>query len=275
MRFKIKDELKKPDYKRFREFLKENSSASIKLFPGVDLEFVSVSPVVVAVEGFGYKISTEMSFRGPIGFEVFDDLKLDDEVHSGLAVNRRNFKLSKIVTEASELEGDVNKVLRTVERVVNHVCSRFGRVIQWTFNIDSEWLDSQLELVVKREELEKRGEILRPFGLIHAKGSRDAKERAGDLIPIYMETDKAYLYDDKKVFVLLPRDFGMKLLKLEGSTMLSADQFTDEERGVLDKFSMRQYVKTRRIGGKIYYRDLDEKTRKLLLKGMKRKPHKQ
>jgi len=275
MRFKIKNELKKPDYRSLREFLKENPSASIKLFQGVDLEFVSVSPIVVAVEGFGYKISTEMSFREPIGFEVFDNLKLDDEVRSGLAVNRRNFKLSKIVMEASELEGDANKILRTVERVVNNVCSRFGRVIEQTFSINSGWLDNQLELVLKREELEKRGEIPRPFGMIHAEGSRDAMERACDLIPIYMETDKAYLYEDKKVFILLPRDFGMKLLKLEGGTMLSADQFTDEERKALDKFSMRQYVKTRRIGGKIHYRDLDEKTRKLLLKGMKKKPHKQ
>ena len=73
MRFKIKNELKKPDYRSLREFLKENPSASIKLFQGVDLEFVSVSPIVVAVEGFGYKISTEMSFREPIGFEVFDN----------------------------------------------------------------------------------------------------------------------------------------------------------------------------------------------------------
>jgi hypothetical protein len=275
MRFKINNELKEPDYRRLREFLKKNSSASIELFPGADFEFLSVSPVVVVVEGFDYKISIEVLFREPIGFEIFDDLKLDDDVRSVLAVNRRNFRLSKIVTEESELEGDVNRILKTVERVVNHVCNRFGRVIEQTFNIDSGWLDSQLELVLKREELEKRGEIPRPFGMIHAEGSRDAKERAGDLIPIYMETDKAYLYEDKKVFILLPRDFGMKLLKLEGGTMLSADQFTDEERKALDKFSMRQYVKTRRIGGKIYYRDLDEKTRKLLLKGMKKKPHKQ
>lgn len=274
MRFKIKNELKETDYRRLREFMKENSSASIELFPGVALEFLSVNPVVVAVEGFGYKISTEVLFREPIGFKVFDDLKLDDDARSVLAVNRRNFKLSKIVTEASELEDDLNWILRTVERVVNHICNRFGRVIEHTFSIDSGLLDSRLELVLKREELEKRSEILRPFGMIHAEGSRDASERTSDLIPIYMETDKAYLYEDKKVFVLLPRDFCMKLLKLEGGTMLSADQFTDEERKALDKFSVRQYVKTRRIGGKIYYRDLDEKTRKLLLKGMKKKQHK-
>ena len=63
----------------------------------------------------------------------------------------------------------------------------------------------------------------------------------------------------------------MKLLRIDGPTMVPADQFTDEEKGVLNKFSMRQYIKTRRIGGKIHYCDLDETTRKILLKGMKKK----
>jgi hypothetical protein len=52
--------------------------------------------------------------------------------------------------------------------------------------------------------------------------------------------------------------------------MVLADQFTAEEREALDKFCMRQYVKARRIGGKTYYHSLDEKTRKLLLRGMKK-----
>jgi hypothetical protein len=270
MRFKIKNELKEVDYMRLREFLKENPNTSIELFLGVDLEFLSVGPVVVATVGFGYEIIAEILFREPIGFEVSDDVKLDGDVRGGLAVNRRNFKLSKIVTEASQLEADLNKVLRIVEQVVNHVCGRFGRVIEQTSIIDSVWMDNQLELILRREELEKRGEIPRPFGVIHAKGSGDARERTGSLIPIYLETDKAYLYEDKKVFILLPRNFCMKLLRLEGSTMVLADQFTAEERGALDKFCMRQYVKARRIGGKTYYHNLDEKTRKLLLRGMKK-----
>jgi hypothetical protein len=53
--------------------------------------------------------------------------------------------------------------------------------------------------------------------------------------------------------------------------MIPADHFTDKEREVLNKFSMRQYAKTRRIAGKICYYDLNEKTRSLLLKGMKKK----
>ena len=267
----MKNELKKADYVRLTEFLNENTSASIELFPSVDLEFVSVSPVIVAVEQFGYRINTEILFEQPIGFEVYDGLELDDEVRSGLAVNRRNFKLSKIVTEPTDLEKDLNMILKTIERIVNHICNRFGRLIEQTFTLNSEWLDSQLDIMREREELEKRGETATPFGTIHAKSSKDAKERADDFVPIYMERDKAYLYEDKKVFMLLPRNFVMKLLKIQGSTMIPVDQFTGEEREVLNKFSVRQYIKKRKIRGKIYYCDLDEKTCKLLLKGMRKR----
>lgn len=272
MRFKIKNELKQTDHKRLTEFLKKNPSVSIELLPSVDLEFVSVGPVVVALEGFGYRINAEILFEQPIGFEVYDNLKFDDEMRSCLEVNRRNFKLSRIVTELADLEKDLNMILRTIERTVNHICNRFGRLIEQTFTIDSEALDRQLDMMLRKEELEKRDEIARPFSTIHAKSSRDAKERVGDLVPIYMERDKAYLYEDKKIFMLLPRDFAMRLLKIQGPTMVPADQFTDEEREALRKFSMRQYIKVRKVGGKVYCCDLDETTRKLILKGMQKRP---
>lgn len=270
MRFKIKNELKTTDHKKLTEFLKENPSVSIELLPSADLEFASVGPVVVAVEGFGYRISTEILFEQPIGFEVHDDLKLDDEMLSCLEMNRRNFKLSRIVTEPADLEKDLNMILRTIERTVNHVCNRFGKLVEQTFTIDSEGLDRQLDMMLRKEELVKREEIARPFGTVHAKSSKDAKERVGDLVPIYMERDKAYLYEDNKVFMLLPRNFVMKLLKLKGPTMMPAEQFTDEERQVLGRLAMRQYIKTRKVGGKVHYCDLDETTLKLLLKGMKK-----
>lgn len=266
----MKNELKNTDYNRLVEFLKDNPSASIELFPGMDLEFMSISPLVITVEGFGYSINGEVSFQQPIGLEVSDDLKLDNEMRS-LSVNYRNIKLAKVVIETSELESDLNKCLKMLERIVNQTCSMFDKLVEQTFTLNSEWLNRQLDTILRKRELEKRGEIARPFGTIHVKSWKDAKERAGDLVPIYMERDKAYLYEDKKVFVLLPSDFVRKVLKIQGSTMIPADQFTGEERGVLNKFSMRRYVKTRRIGGKIYYCNLDEKTRKLLLKGMKKR----
>ena len=271
MRYRMKNELKKEDYVRLTEFLSENTSASIELFPGIDLEFMSISPLVVAVEDFGYSINGEVSFQQPMGLEVYDDLKLDDEIPRSLVVNYRNIKLSKVVTEASELESDLNKYLRMLERIVNQTCSLLDKLVEQTFTLNSEWLNRQLDMMLRKEELEKRGEIARPFGTIHAKSWKDAKQRGDDLVPIYLERDKAYLYEDKKVFILLPRNFVVRILKIEGSTMIPADQFTDKERELLNKFSMKRYIKTRKIGGKIYYCDLDETTRKLFLKGMRKR----
>lgn len=268
----MKNELKKDDYLRLTGFFNENKSALIELFPGVDLGFMSVSPLVVAVEGFGYSINGEILFQQPIGLEVNENLKLDDEVGVNVVVNYRKTKLSKVVTEASELESDLSKCLKILERIVNQTYNMLDTLVEQTSTINSEWLDRQLELMLRKEELEKRGETPKPFGTIHAMGWKDAKERAGDdLVPVYLERDKTYLYEGNKIFIYLPRDFAMKLLKIEGRTMIPADHFTDKEREVLNKFSMRQYVRTRRIAGKICYYDLNEKTRSLLLKGMKKK----
>lgn len=270
LRFKLKNDLKKTDYPRLTELLKEYRGASITLFPGVDFEFVSTSAIMIAVEGLGYIINVDILFEKPIGFEVFERLKLDHKINECLEVNRRKFKLSKVVTEEPDLEKDLNMILKIVGQIVNHVCNWFGKLIEQTFTLNSEEFDKQLGVLLKREEIEKRGEIPRSFGTIHAKSSKDAKERAGDLVPIYLERDKAYLYEDQNVFILLPRSFVMKLLKIEGSTMMSENQFNSEEIEALKKFSMRNYIKTRRIGGKIHYYNLNEKTRKHLLRGMKK-----
>jgi len=68
LRFKIKNQLEKGDYKRLVDFFKKNPTVSIELFSGVDLKFVSVSLVTVAVEGFGYKIDTEILFEQPMQY---------------------------------------------------------------------------------------------------------------------------------------------------------------------------------------------------------------
>jgi hypothetical protein len=52
---------------------------------------------------------------------------------------------------------------------------------------------------------------------------------------------------------------------------MSIDQFTNEEREALKQFSLRRYLKTRKVAGKDYYCDLDETTRKLLVKGLLKK----
>ena len=272
MRFKIKNELRKTDYKRLAEFLKDNSSVSIELFPGIDLEFLSTSPVMVAVESFGYKITTEISFEQPIGFGVHDELKLDDEMRNCLAVNRGNFKLSKIVTEPTDLEKDLNIILKTTERIVNHICNRLGVLVEQTFMLTSEQLDRQLDIVLKSGELEKRGEIPRPFGTIHANGSKDAKERAGNLIPLYKEHDKTYLYDAKRVYFLLPHDFVTKLLCCDDATMIREEEFDKRGKEVLRDLVYRKYLKKHEtLDGIVCYYGLNEKTQRYLKKHLEHK----
>jgi len=267
LRFKIKNELKKTDYKRLIGFLKDNPSASIELFPGLDLELLSVGPVMIAVEGFGYKIDTRISFEQPIGFEVYDNLRLDDEMRSGLAVNRRNFKLSTIVTEPTDLEKDQDTVFRTIERIINHICIMFDRQVEQTLTLDSESLDTQLEMMLKREELEKRGEVPRPFGTIHARGSRDAKERAGGLIPLYKEHDKTYLYDAKRVYYLLPHDFVASLLRCNATTLVREEEFDNRGKEVLRDMVYKKYLKKRELlDGTVCYYGLSEETQRYLKK---------
>lgn len=272
MRFKIKNELKRRDYKRLTEFLKDNPNVSIELFPGTDLEFVSVSPVIVAVESFGHRINTEILFEQPIGFEVHGNIKLDDEMRSVLAVDRRNFKLSKIVTETTDLEKDLNIILKTTERIVNHICNRFGILVEQTFMVNSEQLDRQLDIVLKSGELEKRGETPKPFGTIHAKGSKNAKERAGNLIPLYKERDKTYLYDAKRVYFLLPHDFVTNLLRCDTTTMIREEEFDKRGKEVLRDLVYRKYLKKHEtLDGIVCYYGLNEKTQRYLKKHLEHK----
>lgn len=272
MRFKIRNQLENIDYKRLVEFLRKNPIVSIELFSGVDLKFLSVSPVAVAVEGLGYKIGAEILFGQPIGFEVYDDLKFDSEVHGFVAVNRRNLKLSKLVAEPTDLEKDLNIVLKTVERTVNHVSIRFDKLVEQVFTLNSEGLDRQLDMMLRREELEKRGEVPRPFGAIHAKSSRDVKERACGLIPLYKERDKMYLYDDKQVYFLLPHNFVANLLRCDDTTMIREEEFDRRGKDVLrDLVYKKRLRKHTTLDGTVCYYGLDDKTRRYLVKNLEHK----
>ena len=263
LRFKIKNELQKTNYKRLVEFLKDNPRSSIELFPGVDLEFLAVSPVMIAVEGFGYNIAAKISFEQPIGFEVYDALKPDETMHSILSVNRRNFRLSKITAEPSDLETDQNTILKAVERIVNYTCIMFDKQVEQTFTLNSEWLDRQMDMILKRQELEKRGETPKPFGTIHATGSKDAKARAIGLIPLYKEHDKTYLYDAKQVYFLLPHDFVATLLRCDEATLVREEEFDDRGKEVLRDLVYKKYLKKRELReGTACYYGLNEKTRR-------------
>lgn len=272
MRFKIKNELKKTDYNRLIDFLKDNPGVSIEVFPGADFEFLSVTPVTITTEGFGLRIAAEIFFEQPIGFEVYENLKLDDYMRSDLTVNRRSFKLSKIVTEPTDLEGDLKKTLKTVESIANHISNRFCKFFEQTFLLNSEHLDRQFDTILRGEELEKRGETPKPFGTIHAKSSRDAKERAGDFIPLYKERDKTYLYDAKQMYFLLPHDFVANLLRCDTTTMVREEEFDRRGKEVLrDLVYKKRLRKHKTLDGTVCYYDLDDKTKRYLVNYLERR----
>ncbi len=267
LRFRIQSELKRTDYRRLRESLRKDSQISIELFPGANFEFVSVSAIAIAAEKFGYKIKTEISFKQPIGFEVYDHLELDEDVHTNLAVNRRGLRLSRIVIEPSDLDRDLNKVLKTTTRIVNHVCSRHDRLIKRTFVLDSEWVDKQLEKIAAQQELAKRAETSKPFGTIHAQSSKEAKKRASNMIPLYKEYDKTYLYAAKRVYFLLPHDFVANLLRCDAVTMVREEEFDKRGMPVLrDLVYKKRLRKHEMLDGITCYYDLDEKTQRYLKK---------
>ena len=252
-----------------KNVLDQNPNKPFELLGGEDFEFVKFCPFLVSVEGFGYSLNGMVSFDQPIGLKVFEFLEFDKETSRTLSVNFRNIKLSKIVSDVSEMQLDVNECLTILVRIFNKVCSMNYKLIGKTFTINSESLDKQLDLIIRANELEKRGECPKPFGTIHAKGRKDAGTRSGTLVPIYLEKDKAYLYEDKNVYLLLPRDFVRKLLKLDNSSLTPSDQFTAQELEVLRKFCMRNYVKEDKVAGKTFYHSLNDETRKLLLKGLR------
>jgi hypothetical protein len=257
------------DFVRMKNVLDQNPTIPLELLGGEDFEFVKFCTFLVSVKGFGYFLNGMVSFEQPIGLKIFEFLEFDKETSKILSVNFRNIKLLKIVSDVSELQTELNVCLNLLVRIFNKVCSMNYKLIGKTFTINSESLDKQLDLIIRSRELEKRGECPKPFGTIHAKGRKDAGTRSGTLVPVYLEKDKAYLYEDKNVYVLLPRDFVRKLLKLDSSSLTPSEHFTDEELEVLRKFCMRNYVKEDKVAGKIFYHSLNDETRKLLLKGLR------
>jgi len=269
LRFRIINKLKKPDYEILCDFLNENRDAIIELLPRMDFESFMVEPLTLTAIEKGYLLCTELIFQQPIGLDIYESLRIGDELKRCIKVNYRNIKMSISSQKENQLEGNVNKIIRLLERLVNYTADFLNQLIEKSSTISSESLDQQFNKILREKELQKRGELPQPYAIIHAKGWRDAKERAGDLVPLYLERDKAYLYEDKNVYILLPRNFAKKLLMLDSSVMLPEDSFNEKEKAVLEKLCVKRYLKKRKIRGKIYYSDLNERTRQVLIKGLK------
>jgi hypothetical protein len=265
LRFKMTSSLRKADYERLAEFAKNHSGTPIALSPASDFQHVSVSPITVAAEGSGLRIDAEVSFKEPIGFDVSDNLRLKNETRIDVKINRRNFKLSTTGSEPKDLERGLTMILEAIQHVVNNVCAIFGTQVRKVITLDGESLDIQVERLLMREELDKRGESPRPFGEIHATGPRDAKERAGKLIPLYKEHDKTYLYDAKRVYYLLPHSFVVRLLRCDATTLVRREEFDKRSADVLRDLVYRKYLKKRELSdGTVCYYGLAEKTQRYL-----------
>jgi hypothetical protein len=265
LRFKITSRLGKADCERLAEFAQNRPGTPIALSPASDFEHVFVSPITVAAEDSGLRIDAEISFTEPIGFEVSDNLGLKNETHIDVKINRRNFKLSKTGSEPKDLERGLTMILKVIQQVVNNVCAMFDTRMRKMITLDAESLDTQMERMLMREELDKRGESPRPFGEIHATGPRDAKERAGGLIPLYKEHDKTYLYDAKKVYYLLPHSFVVRLLRCDATTLVRQEEFDKRSADVLRDLVYKKYLKKRELSdGTVCYYALNEKTQRYL-----------
>ena len=70
LRFKIRTKIQEIVFYRMKDFLSENTSASIEQLSCNDFEFISVSLILVAVKGLGWSINSEVSCQSRIGLEV-------------------------------------------------------------------------------------------------------------------------------------------------------------------------------------------------------------
>ena len=83
------------------------------------------------------------------------------------------------------------------------------------------------------------------------------------LVPIYEEYDNRNL-SGEKAFRLVPREFATKLLKFEPNSMISEDNFNENEKQVLNAFAKKNYFKSAKVAGKRVYFSLNSKIRRYL-----------
>jgi len=89
---------------------------------------------------------------------------------------------------------------------------------------------------------------------------------------LYKEHDKAYLYDSKQVYYLLPHDFVICLLRCDATTLVRQEEFDDSGKEVLRDLVYKKYLKKRELfDGTVCYYGLDEKTRRCLKKHLEQR----
>jgi hypothetical protein len=111
------------------------------------------------------------------------------------------------------------------------------------------------------EEAKVNEERLEAFTVVYAESASGLYTE--QLVPIYEEYDKRNL-SGEKAFRLVTRKFAAKLLKFEPNSMISEDNFTENEKQALHAFAKKNYFKSAKVAGKRVYFGLNSKIRRYL-----------
>jgi len=269
MPLKIENKLTTSDLENLANALEDGLVDSIELLPEFEYESIEVSQLTISARD-GYSLTASLDFHDPIGNTVCSNLRIKEY---GLKKSARTIEIDirKPKNDLKELADTINHSLSLVEKIVNYACTIRNELVHDVFIIDSKLISRQLSRSKAVRERTLRGEKVRAFERVHADGGRELKALAADLIPFYEEYDRWDLYGGKKVYRLLPRNFVVKLLKCQGGTLISEDQFDEKEQEVLGDLAKRHKIKRRKIAGRIYYFDLYDKTKRYLIKTLGKK----
>jgi len=267
MHFKIENKLIKFDYLEMAHVLEDKLVESLELLPGFEYDCVQVSPLVISAQ-HGYSITVSLGFSDPIGSTVCSMIGIKE---FGLEKSTRAIEMNiqKTTFDPEELAEYIKYSLSLVENLVNYACMTRNERITDVYIVDSDLISQQLKEARAEMERTSRGEEIKAFELVHADTGWEIQASSNGLVPFYEEYDKWDLFGGKKVYRLLPREFVSKLLKCQGPTMIAGDQFSPREKKVLDDLAKRHQIKRRKIAGRPYYFDLDDKTKTYLLKALK------
>ena len=127
--------------------------------------------------------------------------------------------------------------------------------------------ENQLSLEEPEQVSEEACEEPRPLKPFHALNTEAARTKAANrgLIVLFKERDKFDLYGRKKVYWALPPSFAAKLVRCR-IDMKRADEFSVEERKVLENLAVKGWIKKLESDGVLYYYGLDRKTANILTK---------
>jgi hypothetical protein len=120
-------------------------------------------------------------------------------------------------------------------------------------------------MVIKemKEKMQDHKETVEAFAVINAENASELYTE--DLVPIYEEYSKRNLPEKEKAFRVVPRKFATKLLKFESNSMFPEDEFTEDEKQVLNAFAKKKYFKSAKVAGKTVYFGLNSEIRRYLM----------